>query len=131
MAPLTADMEKIMARCGEDEACIEREVAAYGFAMGNNPAVESARKDVAEVSKQGAPRYQIWTATLQKGTYSIEESAHIVDSDPICMSLPGRAARATRRERAAATSPCRPARNPTPPRRRGPRRSKSIPPARR
>jgi hypothetical protein len=96
MAPLTADMEKIMARCGENEACIEREVAAYGLAMGNNPAVESARKDVAEVSKQGPPRYQMWTATLQKGTFSIEESAHIVDADPICASLPG--ARGTRDE---------------------------------
>ena len=96
MAPMMADMEKIVAKCGENESCIEREVAAYGLAMGDDPAVESARKDVAEVSKQAAARYQTWEPTLQKGTYAIEESAHIVDSDPICVSLPG--ARCTRDE---------------------------------
>jgi hypothetical protein len=84
MAPMTADIEKIMAKCGENEACIEREVAAYGLAMGDNPAVASAGRDAAEVARQGAPRYQMWTATLQKGTFSIEESSHLVDADPIC-----------------------------------------------
>jgi len=84
MAPMTADIEKIMAKCGEDEACIEREVAAYGLAMGDKPEIDSARKDAAEASRQAPPRYQMWTATLQKGTFSIDESSHIIDGDPIC-----------------------------------------------
>ena len=87
MAPTSAAIEKIMAKCGEDEACISREVQALGFSMQGDPAIESARKDVAVATKQGAPTYQTWRPTLQKGTYSIEETAHIVNADPICPSL--------------------------------------------
>jgi hypothetical protein len=87
MAPTSAAIEKIMAKCGEDEACVTREVQALGFSMQGSPEIESARKDVAEVSKQGAATYQTWRPTLQKGTYTIDETAHIVNADPICPSL--------------------------------------------
>jgi len=91
-APVMADIESIMAKCGEDEACIEKAVASYGMSMGMTPELESAKQDVADVVKAsdlGPPRYQIWRATAQKGTYSIDETVHIVDADPICMTLPG------------------------------------------
>lgn len=91
-APMMADIESIMAKCGDDEACMEKAVASYGMSMGMTPELESARQDVDDAVKAsdlGAPRYQIWRATAQKGTYSIDETLHRVDADPICMELPG------------------------------------------
>jgi len=87
MAPTMGDVQAIVARCGEDEACIEKAITKYGMSMQMTPEMESAREDVAEVAKQGAPRYQMWRATAQKGTYSIDESAHDVVADPICRAL--------------------------------------------
>ena len=92
MAPMMGDIQAIMAKCGEDEACIEKAVASYGMSQGMTPEMESARHDVADAAdamKPGAPRYQIWHATAQKGTYAIDEKVHLIDSDPICMELPG------------------------------------------
>jgi hypothetical protein len=92
MAPMMGDIQAIVDKCGEDEACIEKAVASYGMSQGMTPEMESAKHDVAdaaEASKPGAPRYQVWSATAQKGTYSIEEKVHLVDSDPICMEVPG------------------------------------------
>ena len=91
-APMMADIESIMAKCGEDEACMEKAVASYGMSKGMTPELESAQQDVADVVKAsdlGPPRYQIWRATAQKGTYTIDETIHRVDADPICMELPG------------------------------------------
>ena len=92
MAPMMGDIQAIMDKCGEDEACIEKAIASYGMSQGMTPEMESAKHDIAdaaEVSKPGAPRYQTWSATAQKGTYSIDEKVHRLDSDPICMELPG------------------------------------------
>ena len=100
MAPMMADVEKILARCGEDEACIERETQKLGAALSGTPELEQAKetqREVAALGDPGALRYQAWRATAQRGRYAIDESAHIVHSDPICMSLPG--ARCTRDER--------------------------------
>src|SRR6185369_1270491 len=41
-------------------------------------------KDMQELSKPGAPRYQAWRATAQKGTYLIDESVHISSFDLTC-----------------------------------------------
>jgi hypothetical protein len=87
MAPMMGDVQAIVAKCGEDEACIEQAIAKYGASMQMTPELEAAGKDIAEVSKQGAPRYQMWRATAQKGTYSIDEAAHRLDADPICREL--------------------------------------------
>jgi len=48
----------------------------------------SAKKDIQELSKQDAPRYQAWRPTLQRGTYLIDETVHISSPDPICSSKP-------------------------------------------
>ncbi len=87
MAPLQADIEKIMAKCGEDEACMQREIQKYGMANSDSATMNSARsakKDVEVATKQGPARYQLWSAASQKGTYSIEESRHDVVADPAC-----------------------------------------------
>jgi hypothetical protein len=89
MAPLAGDIEKIIAKCGEDEACIAQAVQKMGMQRG--PAVSmagGAQKDVAEATKPGSPRYQKWNSTVLSGTYRIDESAHISVADPICESRP-------------------------------------------
>jgi hypothetical protein len=49
-----------------------------------------------KLADPGAPRYQRWQSTLQKGTYLIDEKVHISVTDPICMTLPS--SRCTRDE---------------------------------
>ncbi|MDP2371458.1 hypothetical protein [Rhodoferax sp.] len=91
MAPMMADVGKIMAKCGEDEACLTREAQKMGAAMQGTPqmaAAMNARKDAQELHKPGAPRYQAWRATAQKGSYLIDETAHMSNADPICTSRP-------------------------------------------
>jgi hypothetical protein len=48
----------------------------------------SAKKDVQDLGKQGAPRYQAWRPTMQKGTYVIDETVHMSVTDPICTGKP-------------------------------------------
>ncbi len=87
MAPLQADIQKIMAKCGEDQACMEREIQKYGMANSDSATMNSARSarsDVQAASAQGPARYQLWKATSQAGTYSIEETRQDVVADPAC-----------------------------------------------
>ena len=91
MAPMMADVQKIMAKCGDNEACITRETQKMGFAMSGTPQMDAAmgaKKDIAELSKQDALRYQAWRPTSQAGTYLIDEAVHISSPDPICASKP-------------------------------------------
>jgi hypothetical protein len=87
MAPMMADAQAIMEKCGDDEECVTREVMKMGAGMQEKD-VSKAKKGVEELSKQDAPRYQAWRATSQKGTYSIDETVHISNKDPICQSRP-------------------------------------------
>jgi hypothetical protein len=99
IAPMMASAEAIVAKCGDDEACISRETMKMGAAMQGTPqlaAVMSANKDMQELPKPGATRYQAWRATAQKGNYLIDETAHVSVTDPICTSHPRR--RCTRDE---------------------------------
>lgn len=91
MAPMMANAEEIMAKCGDDEACITREAQKMGAAMQGTPemaAAMGAKKDIQELANPGAPRYQAWRPTAQTGSYLIDETAHISVTDPICTSLP-------------------------------------------
>jgi hypothetical protein len=91
MAPMMADVQKIMARCGDDEACITRETQKMGAAMQGTPAMaaaNSAKKDAQALARPGALRYQAWRPTAQKGSYLIDETVHISVTDPICTSRP-------------------------------------------
>ncbi|MES1164043.1 MAG: hypothetical protein ABUL50_13410, partial [Rhizobacter sp.] len=75
MAPMMDSVEKIMAKCGDDEACITRETQKMGFGMAGTPPMGqamSAKTDIEAASKQGAPRYQVWQATTLKGRYTID-----------------------------------------------------------
>lgn len=100
LAPMMASVEQIMARCGDDEACITHETSRLGSAMAGTSQLNQtlgAKADIDAMAGQVAPRYQAWQALSQQGRYRIDETAHIVHGDPICMSLPR--ARCTRDER--------------------------------
>ena len=91
MAPMTADIGKIMAKCGGmenlDEKCMEREVRNMGTAMAGTKkgdAMIKSSKETAQAVQPGAARYQVWHATAQKGSYTIDETALSVLADPIC-----------------------------------------------
>lgn len=88
-APTMADVEKIMAACGEDEACITREAMKMSAALQGTPQMDAAMNTAQELGKPAAPRYQAWRPTAQKGSYLIDENVHISVTDPICTGLPG------------------------------------------
>ncbi|PTL35480.1 hypothetical protein CLG94_09425 [Candidatus Methylomirabilis limnetica] len=91
MAPMTADIGKIMAKCGGvenlDEKCMEREIKNMGTALAGTKkgdAMIKTGKETAQAVQPGASRYQVRYATAQKGSYAIDETAHSVLADPIC-----------------------------------------------
>ena len=73
MAPMANDMMKIVEKCGEDEACITREVSAYGLSTQPSAEVKSARQDIAVVAKQNEPRYQQWAASKQSISFRVHD----------------------------------------------------------
>lgn len=99
MAPTMASMEKMLAKCGDDEACIEREVQKLGGQMQSNgqlATLQQSKGDIESLVKPDAPRYQHFMGPLGSGSYSISETATISVSDPICMRHPK--ARCSRKE---------------------------------
>ena len=101
MAPMMADSQKIMARCGDDEACITREVQKMGFGMSGSQQADmkKAGNDMAAMAAPGAARYQAFRATSQRGSYLIDEEARISNADPICLPRPrGRCTRSETRK---------------------------------
>lgn len=91
MAPMVTDVQAIMAKCGDDEACLTLEAQKMGAAMQGTPqlaAAMDASKQAQALANPGTPRYQAWRPTAQKGTYLIDESVHVSVPDPICESLP-------------------------------------------
>jgi hypothetical protein len=104
MAPMTANIEKLMAQCGNDDRCMEREIMKMGLGMAGTPeaaAMAKSGKEGAQVMAPGAPRYQAWRATAQKGTYVIDEtvrfeSTYVGEAMNYCAKVPN--ARCTREE---------------------------------
>jgi len=95
MAPMMADAQAIVARCGDDEKCIERETMKMGAAMSGTQQLDDTLKagkaagDAAAATPPGAARYQAWRVAAQGGTYRIEQSSRVVHADPGCMVNPG------------------------------------------
>jgi hypothetical protein len=87
MEPTMNDMMKIVERCGEDEACMEKAIVDYGTSA--DPTVaQSLKGDVDEVMKMDGPRYQLWSGLSQSGTYGIDEAYRAKTSDPLCSGKP-------------------------------------------
>jgi len=88
MEPTMNDMLKIAEKCGDSEACIEKEVAAYGNSMQITPELQSAGADIEKLGKTDGPRYQLWKQVSQQGTYSVDEYYKGQTADPACMEKP-------------------------------------------
>lgn len=88
MTPMMGDMMKIVEKCGENEACIEKEIESYGNSMEMTPELKSAGKDIEKLGKVDGPRYQLWSLVSQRGTYSIDEFYRGQSGDPLCMEKP-------------------------------------------
>lgn len=91
MAPMMAGAEAIVAKCGDDETCIEREAMKMGAAMSGTRQLDDTKrlgKETAAVMQPGADRYQRWEPRTQKASFTLDERWHVVHADPICMSLP-------------------------------------------
>jgi len=58
-SPMMADMQKIAAKCGNDQNCLMNEMNTVASAM-----------------QQSASQYQLWRSVSQSGTYSIDELHH-------------------------------------------------------
>lgn len=122
MQPTMADMMALAEKCGDDEACLEREVQAY--ATQNRDALNRTREtvssDVEAAARQGPERYQFWRATGQQlGRYDVSELVNMVDADPICQSLAGARCRREERRRGSGAIPTPPDIGPKHPRRAG------------
>jgi hypothetical protein len=87
MEPTMADMMKIAETCGEDEACVEKAIVAYGATM-DPSVVKGVKGEVDEVMKVDGPRYQFWNGLSQTGTYAIDEAYRAKTSDPLCSGKP-------------------------------------------
>lgn len=72
MEPTVNDMMKIMDRCGENEACIEKAVAEYANTM-NVDEMRANQAQATAMFKPDAPRYQLWKPVSQSGTYEVDE----------------------------------------------------------
>lgn len=73
LQPTMNDMMKIVEKCNEDEACISREIAAYGNQM-SPETVKTGKEQVgAAMQAATATRFQMWKQTSQTGTYRIDE----------------------------------------------------------
>jgi hypothetical protein len=90
MAPMMADMEKIAAKCGDDEGCLEREVGKYANGIQMTPELMSTGKEVEAIGKQGPARYQLWRVVAQSGSYSIDETYNGQSGDPDCEGQPNK-----------------------------------------
>jgi hypothetical protein len=92
--PMMQNAMAMIAKCGEDEACLAREAAAMGAAMQGNKQAEDAFKSSAaagnaQAALAGTGRYQLWQATAQSPSqYSVDEELHEQTRDPICLGHP-------------------------------------------
>lgn len=109
MAPMIASIESIMAKCGDDDDCIEAAVEQMGYGMSDSPELERMQevgKDVADISRTGPPRYQVLRSVAQSGTYLIDDTSTEVYAEAGmggCDNLPTR--RCTRTETRQGSGP--------------------------
>ena len=99
MQPTLDEVQKIIAKCGENEACLTRETMRLGVATDTGARMEKNRKSVEELTRAPVPRYQRWSARQQSGSYSIDESVKLLYADPICQPR-NQCRRSEKRERA-------------------------------
>jgi hypothetical protein len=82
------DMQSAQARCGNDVACMQREMMKVAQQVQATPALQSKNQDVQAAALFGAPHYQMWKPVEESGRYTIDEKHHTLDTDPLCLGRP-------------------------------------------
>jgi hypothetical protein len=85
MGSMMEQAEKIMALCGDDEACVTRESMkmSQGVDM-SSPEMQAAKANVAAASVIPEARYQIFEPVTQSATFAVKEVAHEAYYDAAC-----------------------------------------------
>lgn len=86
-APVMADIEAVMRKCGEDEACMEREAIKLASTM-DAGAIRSAGADAAAAGRPMNNHYQLWRAARYDGRYTADELYNNALADPDCLTAP-------------------------------------------
>jgi hypothetical protein len=74
-----------MAKCGEDEACLQAEVMKMSQQIDPNaPELQAAKKNIETASAMPGNRYQMFSTGPQSGSYKIAEKAHEAYFDAAC-----------------------------------------------
>src|SRR5262249_32956804 len=77
--------QKIMEKCGDDEACMQAETMKMSQQIDPNaPELQEAKKNMAVATQMPGDRYQIFSTGQQTGTYTIAEKAHEAYFDAAC-----------------------------------------------
>lgn len=77
--------QKIMEKCGEDEACIQAESIKMSQQIDpNDPKLKAAKQNIETASAMPGDRYQLFSAGPQTGSYKIDEKAHEAYFDAAC-----------------------------------------------
>jgi hypothetical protein len=93
MAPSMASVQALMAKCGNDDACMEREGAKLAQALSaqqRDPTADQALgRETSAVMAQDAAKYQVWGGVAQRGRFTIDETLQSKVIDPLCHKMPG------------------------------------------
>jgi hypothetical protein len=85
MGDMMAQAQKIMAQCGDDEACVQRETIRLSQTIDPNSAkLKSAKQNIAKASVAPGERYQLFSAKEQSGTYKVAEKSRVALFDAAC-----------------------------------------------
>jgi hypothetical protein len=77
--------QKIMEKCGEDEACIQQETIKMSQQIDpNDPKLKAAKQNIETASAMPGDRYQLFSAGPQSGTFKVTEKAHEAYFDAAC-----------------------------------------------
>ncbi len=77
--------QKIMEKCGEDEACITQETMKMSQQIDpNDPKLKAAKQNMETASAMPDDRYQLFSAGPQSGNFKVNEKAHEAYFDAAC-----------------------------------------------
>ena len=77
--------QKIMEKCGEDEACIQAESIKMSQQVDpNDPKLKAAKQNIEAASAMPGNRYQLFSSGPQSGSYKMTEKAHEAYFDAAC-----------------------------------------------
>lgn len=85
MQPMQEQAAKIAQMCGDDQACMQREVMKMARGIDpNSPDMKSAKANIAKASVVPEARYQVFMPGKQSASYTLKEQARQAYFDAAC-----------------------------------------------